>query len=128
MSVTDELGVAESWRRIAAWYEANTPPGTLRLPPGASEEMILVAEAEMGLRLPEGLRAFYRLHDGLGGSFFLHYGEFLSLDLVLSNHATTPRPGDPGTEVRPSRLTGPICRPGGASGGCRSPTTAGTGS
>ncbi len=101
-------GVGESWRRIVTWYEGNTTPGTLVMPPGASEEMVLVGEAEMGLRLPEDLRAFYRLNDGLGGSFLLHYGEFLSLDRVVSHYASTPRPGDPGTEVEPFRLAGPI--------------------
>lgn len=48
------------------------------------------------------------MHDGLDGSFLLYYGEFLSLQFLLGEHATTPRPGDPGTDVAPHELTGPI--------------------
>jgi cell wall assembly regulator SMI1 len=75
--------VEDAWRRIVAWYEANTPPGTLLLPPGATETAIRSAERAMGLSLPSDLRAFYRLHDGLGGKWLLHYGEFFSLAKML---------------------------------------------
>jgi len=100
--------VAVPWGRIVAWYEANTPPGTLRLPPGIDEELIQVAEAEMGLRLPDDVRAFYRMHNGLDGSSLLHYGEFLSLEFLLGEHSTTPRPGDLGADNAPHDLSGPI--------------------
>jgi cell wall assembly regulator SMI1 len=78
-----DRGAAESWRRIVAWYEANTPTGTLLLPPGASEGALAAAEAQLGFPLPDDLRSFYRLHDGLGGSWLLHYGEFLSLSALV---------------------------------------------
>jgi cell wall assembly regulator SMI1 len=100
--------VAAYWGRIVAWYEANTPPGTLRLPPGIDEDLIQVAEAEIGLRLPGDVRTFYRMHDGLDGSSLLHYGEFLSLEFLLGEHSTTPRPGEPGADVAPHDLSGPI--------------------
>jgi cell wall assembly regulator SMI1 len=69
----------EAWRRVVAWYVANTPPGTLLLPPGASEDAVRTAERQLGLKLPPDLRAFYRFNDGLGGKWLLHYGEFFSL-------------------------------------------------
>jgi cell wall assembly regulator SMI1 len=75
--------VTESWKRIAAWYGVNTPPGTLRPPPGAAEGLLRETEAKLGTRLPEDVREFYRLHDGLGGSWLLHHGELLSLAGVL---------------------------------------------
>jgi len=100
--------IAAHWGRIVAWYEANTPPGTLRLAPGIDEELIQVADAEMGLRLPDDVHAFYRMHNGLDGSSLLHYGEFLSLEFLISEHSSTPEPGDPGTEKTPHDLSGPI--------------------
>ena len=96
-----ERNLAENWRRIVAWYEANTPPLTLNLPPGASEEGLNAAEMKLGVRLPDELRSFYRMHDGLGGSWLLHHGEFLSLEnLVMqwgwyAEMERTENPADP---------------------------------
>src|SRR5215204_4801815 len=100
--------VEDAWRRIVAWYEANTPPGSLRLPTGASESALRSAEREMVLSLPSDLRAFYRIHDGLGGKWLLHYGEFNTLDQLVSawrghrgleQRSRVPGGGQPG-EVR----------------------------
>jgi cell wall assembly regulator SMI1 len=107
-----EPSLAENWRRIVAWYEANTPPGTLQLPPGASEEALDAAETKLGFRLPDDLRSFYQLHDGLGGSWFLHYGEFLSLsNLVMqwgwyAEMERTQNPADPLYQTK--AVSGPI--------------------
>src|SRR3954451_12503355 len=77
--------LAEDWDRVVAWHAANAPPGTLLLPPGATDGAIAAAEQQLSLELPEDLRDFYRMHDGLGGSWLLHHGEFLSLsDMVRS--------------------------------------------
>ena len=107
-----EYGLAENWRRIVAWYEAKAQPGTLHLPPGASEEALRAAEVQLGLRLPDDLRSFYRLHDGLGGSWFLHYGEFLSLGnlaMQLGWYAEMERTQDPADPLYQTKaLSGPI--------------------
>jgi cell wall assembly regulator SMI1 len=107
-----EHGLAESWRRIVAWYEAHTPPGTLRLPPDASDEALAAAEAKVGFRLPGDVRSFYRLHDGLGGSWLLHYGEFLSLGNLVMQwgwYAEMDRTQDPADPLYQTKaISGPI--------------------
>jgi cell wall assembly regulator SMI1 len=107
-----EHGVAENWRRIVTWYEANTPPGTLRLPPGVSEQSLSAAEEQLGLRLPHDLRSFYRLHDGLGGSSLLHYGEFLALSGLVMQwgwYADMERTEDPADPLYQTKaIAGPI--------------------
>lgn len=74
----------EAWLRIVAWYGANTPPGTLRLPPGTTEEALQAAERRIGFKLPTDLRDFYRLHDGLSGKWLVHYGAFHSLAQLIA--------------------------------------------
>jgi cell wall assembly regulator SMI1 len=107
-----EHTLAEDWRRIVAWYETNTPPDTLRLPPGATDEALDAAEAKLGLRLPDDLRWLYRLHDGLGGSWFLHYGEFLSLSFLVMQwgwYADMERTEDPADPLYQTKaISGPI--------------------
>jgi cell wall assembly regulator SMI1 len=104
--------LAENWGRIVAWYEVNTPSGTLRLPPGASPQALDAAEAKLGQRLPDDLRSFYRLHDGLGGSWLLHYGEFLSLDNLVMQwgwYADMERTEDPADPLYQTKaVSGPI--------------------
>lgn len=74
------MDMAAVWGRIASWHEVNTPAGTLRLAPGASEEDITAFEREVGFRLPDDLRASFALHNGSEGTFLLWHGELLSLE------------------------------------------------
>jgi cell wall assembly regulator SMI1 len=75
--------VKSAWHRISAWYAANTPDGTLVLAPGASEIEIVNFENEIGLHLPEDLRASFALHNGtLNEGYLLYHGELLSLKKI----------------------------------------------
>lgn len=52
------------WKRIHAWLDENAPAGYGHLRPGADAKAILAAEAAMGLKLPDDVKASYRTHDG----------------------------------------------------------------
>lgn len=52
------------WDRIHVWLKANAPLVLASLRPGATEERIRAAERELGVTLPEGVKACYRIHDG----------------------------------------------------------------
>lgn len=104
----------EAWRRIVEWYAANAPTGSLRLPAGASDSAIRSAERRIGFTLPPDLRAFYRLHDGLGEPGFLHYGSFQSLTQMVAswqahlNFEQSQRARIASGEWAPTHMTGPI--------------------
>jgi cell wall assembly regulator SMI1 len=55
------------WDRIHVWLAANAPVVLATLRPGASEDEIRAAEREMGVALPEDVKACYRIHDGQEG-------------------------------------------------------------
>jgi cell wall assembly regulator SMI1 len=81
--------IKTAWQRISAWYDANTPEGTLVLASGASEAKLVEFEKEIGFSLPDDLRASFALHNGTSnGGYLLHHGELLSLKQVLSLHKT----------------------------------------
>jgi cell wall assembly regulator SMI1 len=71
--------VARSWDRIFAWYDANTPPGTLAANPGASERQVAELESLVGTRLPDEFRASCRLLDGTRRGWLLYHGALLPL-------------------------------------------------
>jgi cell wall assembly regulator SMI1 len=48
------------------WLDANVPAGYGKLRPGVSAAAIRVAEKTMGLKLPNDVKASYRIHDGQG--------------------------------------------------------------
>jgi len=53
-----------TWDRIHVWLRANAPAIFASLRPGASDEQIRAAEAQIGVSLPDDVRACYRIHDG----------------------------------------------------------------
>jgi cell wall assembly regulator SMI1 len=53
--------------RIHVWLRANAPEVLASLRTGATEEAIRAAEREMGVSLPDDVRAAYRIHDGQAG-------------------------------------------------------------
>jgi cell wall assembly regulator SMI1 len=63
------------WKRIHTWLDANAPAGYGHLRPGASAEAIRAAEGAMRLKLPDDVKASYRIHDGQGNEPGLIGGE-----------------------------------------------------
>lgn len=70
------------WQRIETWLAASAPEILAGLNPGATEQAIADAEAYLGVRFPDDVRAIYRRHDGQAfDSPWLLYGwEWLSLE------------------------------------------------
>lgn len=56
--------IKASWEKIAHWYGANSPQGTLTLANGASEEEISSLERLIGMSLPVDVKESYRMHNG----------------------------------------------------------------
>ncbi|MEU4403453.1 SMI1/KNR4 family protein [Streptosporangium sp. NPDC023963] len=56
--------VNRQWRRIERWLKANAPASLRTLGKPARARTIAVAEAQMGLRFPDDLRASLLRHDG----------------------------------------------------------------
>ncbi|MGI5273423.1 SMI1/KNR4 family protein [Nonomuraea sp. CA-218870] len=56
--------VNRQWRRIEAWLKANAPRSHRRLGGPAKAGTIAVAEAQMGLRFPDDLKASLLRHNG----------------------------------------------------------------
>jgi len=80
------------WDRIHVWLQANAPEVLANLRPGATEEAIRAAEAEMGVTLPDDVRASYLVHDGQEvlrdagcGRAFLYGWELCSLARILQS-------------------------------------------
>lgn len=77
----DDLGSWHVWERLEAALVENAPELLAGLNPPATEEQLLAAEAELGMRLPRELRYAYSRHDGqicgwsppFYPSFFLSY-------------------------------------------------------
>jgi len=53
-----------TWDRIHAWVEENAPAGYGHLRHGVSAKAVQAAEKAMGLKLPDDIKASYRIHDG----------------------------------------------------------------
>lgn len=56
--------IAQSWKRIETWLQTFAPTCAASLHPGATPEEIAEAETQLGLALPEDIKAFYRMHNG----------------------------------------------------------------
>lgn len=59
--------VNRQWRRIERWLSANAPATLARLNGPASPRLIARAEARLGTRIPDSLRASMLRHDGARG-------------------------------------------------------------
>jgi cell wall assembly regulator SMI1 len=69
--------------QLSEWLEAHLPETLKGLHQGADESQLLNIENVIGLRLPDALREFYRLHNGQHDGPGLFYGlMFLSLEQV----------------------------------------------
>ena len=58
------MAVADSWSRIAAWYDAYTPLGTFDLNSDADPADVAAFELAIGAELPADYRESVLLHDG----------------------------------------------------------------
>ncbi|APR84740.1 glucan synthase 1-related protein [Minicystis rosea] len=78
--------VEQAFQRIERWLLANAPGLHAELRPPATPEQIAAAEAKLGVRFPDDVRALYRLHDGQGrdGSGLLGGWTWLDLAHVVS--------------------------------------------
>ncbi|WP_285474959.1 SMI1/KNR4 family protein [Actinoplanes sp. NBRC 101535] len=80
--VTDPAVLAEVERLVGAFISGHHPQGYA---PGHTEEAILAAERVLGLRLPEDLRALYRLiHDDYDESGLLDPFVLVPLDQLVT--------------------------------------------
>ena len=72
------------WTRIRSWIEANAPQLLEVLQPGASEARIRKLEESLSIRLPDDVKALYRLCNGQSSYDYglLNGTEFLSLERI----------------------------------------------
>jgi cell wall assembly regulator SMI1 len=62
--MADTNTIAADWTRIEAWLRGNWPGALDQLRTGAPASEIEATERLVGLRLPDEVKQFYRLHDG----------------------------------------------------------------
>lgn len=77
--------LAEDWERIARWYAKNGVRG-FQLAPGATPQQLADAERELGMPLPEDVRASWALHNGglTDSTWVLTSGDLLPLERIVS--------------------------------------------
>lgn len=74
----------EIWRRIEKWLEENYPEGLEKLNEGASEELILETEQYLGIKFPQDICDFYKIHNGAEDGFPLIDGfDLLSMNGIF---------------------------------------------
>ena len=100
--------IEEIWERIEIWLKRYAPNILSGFQPGATDEELEHAEAVLGVELPEDLKAWYRLHNGSNGRFFLDGWYLLNVkNLVASWQMGQDLSGGEDLEVPPA---GPIRR------------------
>lgn len=75
--------VADSWKRIEAWYAEYAYATAKSLAVGASAAAVKRFEKAIGLRLPDDFRESVTIHDGGGWWVPWRFGELQSLDQIL---------------------------------------------
>jgi cell wall assembly regulator SMI1 len=70
------------WDRIHVWLAQNAPEVRRSLRRGASEAQLLAAEAKLGVRLPDDVRAAYRIHDGARLPFLYGWSWYSLTEMV----------------------------------------------
>jgi hypothetical protein len=66
--------VGKQWRRVERWLKAKAPRTHALLRPPAKARTIAIAEAQMGVRFPDGLRASLLRHNGASGPHLTGFG------------------------------------------------------
>ncbi|MER5935746.1 SMI1/KNR4 family protein [Streptomyces sp. NPDC001928] len=114
-STGEAARVTFAWGRIEAWLSEHAPGSYRSLRAPAREGEIAAAEAEMGIVLPEGLKALLRLRDGAEGfevegddegevrpEQFLDGYALMSLEAIVGTHSRYADPevsrNEPGIE------------------------------
>jgi len=106
-----------TWDRIHVWLAGHAPRVLASLRPGATDEAIRAAEAELSASLPDDVRACYRIHDGQAASerllgwapSFLYGQEWYALERVLDSWRVLKRLAGAGIFTRRrSQPDGPI--------------------
>ncbi|MYW62480.1 SMI1/KNR4 family protein [Streptomyces sp. SID8379] len=84
----EERQVDDAWQRIETWLRLHAPATVDMLLPGASEEEIDALERELGVRIPVGLRTFWRRCAGTrpvpAASFMLKERAPMRFDAVVA--------------------------------------------
>jgi cell wall assembly regulator SMI1 len=83
--------IRAAFERISRWMNAHGAPLLVEnLAPGATAERLAEAEAELGIALPEDLRAMWSLHDGQReeGNGFFEGDNFLSVQWACAEKET----------------------------------------
>ncbi|NEC68674.1 SMI1/KNR4 family protein [Streptomyces sp. SID9727] len=88
--VPEDARVARVWAQILEWLAEYTPPSYAALRPGASDDELTELEVALGVRVPEELKALWRLsagEDGVNGSgLMLGDWALMPLDAVAEVH------------------------------------------
>ncbi len=84
---TDPTSVAQSWRRIRNWYEANISDQFRELlenpaPPATIDE-IADCEKSLGMTLPDSVRESYLLYNGDGDLETFSFAPLISLEKIV---------------------------------------------
>ena len=58
------MGTTETWSEYVAWLAEHVPAAHANLAPGATDETIAALERDLGVELPEPVRAVWRINDG----------------------------------------------------------------
>ncbi|MFD6338991.1 SMI1/KNR4 family protein [Streptomyces sp. NPDC060131] len=89
----EELGarqVARAWQGIESWLREHAPASYASLRAGASEDEIAALEAALGVQVPAGLKALWRLRAGVhrvaGAGFLLENQALMTPDAVIAFH------------------------------------------
>ncbi|WP_406723484.1 SMI1/KNR4 family protein [Streptomyces sp. GD-15H] len=88
-------GVIVAWERIESWLRLHPPAAPLS--PGASDELIAEAEAELGFRLPADLRTLWRRCGGPVGPLTPEGEVLLGVRRALDAYDLLNHPGVWGT-------------------------------
>ena len=77
------------WTRLERWLAEHAPPAAAGLNPPASAEQIAQAEATLGVRFPDDVRACYLRHDGQDADapWMIDGWEWLSLERMCDEWA-----------------------------------------
>ena len=75
--------VADSWRRIDAWLAEHAPKLFPKMNEGATVARIAEAERDLGLELPDAVRASYTVHDGSGIMRLFPSGDYLTIEQMV---------------------------------------------
>jgi cell wall assembly regulator SMI1 len=87
---TQARQIADAWRRIDTWLRVHAPVTYGALRPGATESEIATVQDTTGTRIPDELKALWRLTAGdngvNGAGFFLENQALMTLDAVTVFH------------------------------------------